>query len=205
MRTKLWFIATGILGLILVAQLAVSTSRPRNLVLYASWANSPKSLKEAHAIAKTIVLAEVIAVEQGDDLVVPVDGELNDEDRVPTQRVTLNVIKSYKGGAKTIDTVTLFQTGGVQTQVPTSDNGKELESNAAQVILEGDPLYVIGEQYLLMLEDGPNGMQRTISPEGRYLLQKDGSLKAMVDNAMTKEVVSKPAKALEQELTTPDK
>lgn len=205
MRTKLWFIATGILGLILVAQLAVSTSRPRNLVLYASWANSPKSLKEAHAIAKTIVLAEVIAVEQGDDLVVPVDGELNDEDRVPTQRVTLNVIKSYKGGDKTIDTVTLFQTGGVQTQVPTSDNGKELESNAAQVILEGDPLYVIGEQYLLMLEDGPNGMQRTISPEGRYLLQKDGSLKAMVDNAMTKEVVSKPAKALEQELTTPDK
>lgn len=205
MRTKLWFIATGILGLILVAQLAVSTSRPRNLVLYASWANSPKSLKEAHAIAKTIVLAEVIAVEQGDDLVVPVDGELNDEDRVPTQRVTLNVIKSYKGGDKTIDTVTLFQTGGVQTQAPTSDNGKELESNAAQVILEGDPLYVIGEQYLLMLEDGPNGMQRTISPEGRYLLQGDGTLKAMVDNDMTQEVVGKSAEALEQELAAPEK
>lgn len=151
-------------------------------------------------MARAIVLAEVIAVEQGKDLVVSVEGELNDQDRVPTQRVTLRVIKAYKGGSKANETLTLFQTGGMKAEAPASDSGKELESHAPQVILEGDPLYAMGEKYLLMLEAGPNGMQRTISPEGRYLQQGNGKLKAMVDNDVTREVVGKPAQALEQEL-----
>ncbi len=122
MRTKLWLIATSVLALALVAQLAVFASQPRSRVLHATWMNNPKSLKEARAMAKSIALVEVTAVEQGEDLVEPVKGEPNDEDRIPTQRVTVKVIKAYKGGFKADEVVTLFQTGGKKAQPPAVEN-----------------------------------------------------------------------------------
>jgi hypothetical protein len=34
---------------------------------------------------------------------------------------------------------------------------------------------------MLMLEDGPQGMLRTIAPEGRYRVESNGSVTPMVD------------------------
>lgn len=47
------------------------------------------------------------------------------------------------------------------------------------VSIEGDAAYNVGERYLLFLHKRPDGLYRTISPEGRYFLRADGSVMSM--------------------------
>ena len=52
-----------------VAQVAVYNSQPTTITMPASWAFHPQSLQEARNRAQSIVLAGVVAVQRGDDIV----------------------------------------------------------------------------------------------------------------------------------------
>ena len=176
MKTRLFWSATLLLALTLVGQVFFTSRQPAAFPVHASWSFAPKSFAEARQKADAIIRAEVLASEQGpDDVVTLKDGIVN---RLPARHVTLKVLKTYKGDLGVGQTVTLKQTGG-------------MEQNATRhvpLVLEGDPFYRAGEQYLLLLQRGQTGVLLTIAPEGRYQVQRDGVLKAMVDNATTREV-----------------
>lgn len=110
------------------------------------------------------------------------------------------MLQSYKGPAAVGQQLTLFQTGGTVAPPPPSTKpakGENLETEVHQVILDGDPLYSPGQQYLVMLEDGPAGTLRPVSPEGRYRYDPaNGKLDPMVHNSVTGEVSSKSLTAL---------
>ena len=202
MKTRLWLAATLVLTLAFVGQVLAYRSMSPSPTVHASWAFHPKSLREARERAQSIVLAEVVSVAAGPDIVSKVPAEPNGEARLPTQRITVSVLKSYKGSATAGQQLTLFQTGGTrQNTAPMIVNGKELPSNVQQVILEGDPQYQVGEQYLLLLEGGPDNTLRPVSPEGRYRVENGTNLTPMVQGEVAREIHGKGLNNLEQALT----
>lgn len=193
MRKHLLFLPVAALALMLGGQAAYYAIEPPTTTVHASWAFRPQSLGEARGKADSIVHAEVLKVERGNDIVTAAPGEPNNEDRIPTQRVTLKVLKSLKGPQKAGDTIELFQTGGLQLPSAPSDGPGKDQSRvqAKMVILEGDPLYQVGEQHLLMLDKGLGGMMKTVAPEGRYKVERGGTLSPAVDNAVTAQLRGK--------------
>lgn len=119
----------------------------------ATWVFHPRSLAETRQRATAIVTARVTAVTKGPDIVVAAPGEPNGEDRLETQRVTFEVLKTYKGKAG--DTITLFRTG-TDTKY-----------------IEGDRPYHVGETHLLFVEPKADeaGTFLVVAPEGRYQIQ----------------------------------
>ena len=167
---------------------------------HASWAFAPKDLNDAQAHATHIVEGDVVSVAAGPDIVTPAKGEPNDEDRIPTQHVQLKVTKSYKGNARSGQVLDLFQTGGLAAPTGQPDGKQGARVQTHLVLLSGDPLYKVGEHYLLMLEDGPRNQLRTISPEGRFKIESNGSVTPMVDNAVTAGVKGKALGELQRQL-----
>jgi len=167
---------------------------------HASWAFAPKDLNDAKGHAKQIVEGDVVSVAAGPDIVTPAKGEPNDEDRIPTQHVQLKVTKSYKGNAKSGDVLDLFQTGGLTAPTGQPDGKQGARVQTHIVLLSGDPLYKVGEHYLLMLEDGPRNQLRTISPEGRFRVESNGSVTPMVDNQVTAGVKGKALGELQRQV-----
>ena len=96
--------------------------------------------------------------------------------------------------------------GGKQGLSPDDPAPHRHERGASQgrgpkkIVLEGDPLYKAGEEYVLMLEDGPKGQLRPVSPEGRFKVEKGGKVTAMVDNEATREVHGKGVAELERKI-----
>jgi len=168
---------------------------------HASWAFHPNTMAEAQAKASTIVQGQVVSVAAGPDIVTFAKGEANDEDRIPTQHVQLKVSKVNKGNAKVGQILDVFQTGGLLAPTGQPDGKKAARVETHLTILAGDPLYTVGEQHLLMLEDGPNKMLRTISPEGRYKIEANGTLTPAVENEVTTTVKGKAVRELERQVT----
>jgi hypothetical protein len=167
---------------------------------HASWSFSPKDLKEARDHAPTIVEGDVVSVAAGPDIVTPAKGEPNDEDRIPTQHVQLKVSKVHKGNAKAGQVLDLFQTGGYEIPTDKADGKQGGRLQTHIVLLSGDPLYKVGERYLLMLEDGPRNQLRTISPEGRFRIESNGNVTPMVDNQVTSSVKGKALGELQRQV-----
>jgi hypothetical protein len=158
---------------------AASDQCPR---VNAAWVFQPESFEEARNKAKDVVQADVVAVEDGPPLGTPNANEPGDEEMIPTQKVTLRVTKAHKGSKQAGDMIELFQTGSACYQV------------------EHDPLYKAGEKYILMLDDGPKGMLKTVSPEGRIKKNADGTLETFVDDKATSKVKGKKLKDIEPAL-----
>lgn len=176
---------------------ASSTSAVR-----ASWTFTPHTSAEVRARAQSIVLGRIDTVTAGPDIVTAQPGEPGGLDRIPTRRVSVTVLTSYKGAAAAGQHLTLFQTGGTASQpaAPAKGSGAG-QSNVQQVVLEGDPDYRAGEQYLLMLEAGPQATLRPVSPEGRYLIDsRTGALTPMVRNEVTQQLAAQQLAALEPTL-----
>ena len=163
---------------------------PRYLPVMRLHGDTPprESFEEAVNQADLIVLADVKSVKQGPDFVLSSDQEPAHVGRVPTQRVTLNVVKVYQGDAAPGQTLILYQgyvgvTWVGKFQLPFF------------MIDENDPIYGRGERYLLMLipasipeEFKPHqpkpwqeGMVMIVSPEGRMRLNADGTLTSVLD------------------------
>jgi hypothetical protein len=201
-RQLLLWLPAAAFSLALVGQVAYYRFVETPVVeTHASWAFKPKNLTEAQAKAHTIVQGEVVSVSAGPDIVTKAPGEPNNEDRIPTQQIKLKVNKVEKGNAKVGQIVDVFQTGGIAAPSgqPDGKQGARIETHL--VLLSDDPLYKTGEQYLLMLEDGPKGLLRTISPEGRFRIESNGSVTPMVDNEVTAVVKGKQVSELERQVT----
>jgi hypothetical protein len=175
--------------------------QPPVVETHASWAFKPKNLAEAQAKAHTIVEGEVVSVAAGADIVTKAPGEPNNEDRIPTQQIKLKVNKVQKGNVKVGQVVDIFQTGGVTLPMGQPDGKQGARLQTHLVLLSDDPLYKAGEQYLLLLEDGPRGMLRSISPEGRYRIESNGTVTPMIDNDVTAVVKGKSLRELERQVT----
>jgi hypothetical protein len=146
-------LSASLLGLSLLAFAPSQVSNEAQW--HATWIYHPKTLGEAKAKASEVILARVSAVQAGPDIVVPVQGEPSGEDRIPTQRIRVEVLKSLKGTRAS--TLTIFHTG-TDTR-----------------FIEGDPGYQVGETYLFFVEpkaDEP-GTHLLIAPEGRYRVAND--------------------------------
>ncbi|MEP6816467.1 MAG: hypothetical protein ABI873_13035 [Marmoricola sp.] len=173
---------------------------PSSTTVHASWIFKPTSIRQLQARANSIALVKVLSTQAGPDIVTRQPGEPSGEDRIPTRRVNVEVLKSYKGSGVG-QRLTLFQTGGTVKSPPPpaqGTKGQEVpDSKVQQVILSGDPLYRAGEQYLVMLEAGPQGTLRTVSPEGRYRYDaRSGALTPMVKNTVTTRVSSTSLSAM---------
>jgi hypothetical protein len=199
-RLKLLIGAVVVLAVGIVGQLAIYRHQPTALPMTASWTFHPTTLREARDRAQSIVLAKVVSVRRGDDIVTQQSGEPDGVDRIPTQRITVEVVKAYKGPVAAGQELTLFQTGGTVLP-PAPAEGHHATTRVQQLVLEGDPRYEADEQYLLMLEPGPQGTLRTVSPEGRYRYAKGSeALTPMVKGAVASEVKDKRLSGLESTL-----
>ncbi|MCI0395684.1 MAG: hypothetical protein L0332_25090 [Chloroflexi bacterium] len=203
MKKLNFFVYGGVVVLLVTfaVQVAVINLNAPKSNAFASWIYHPETFETAVGDADLIVLANVIAVEAGNDIVHEAIGhEPEGEVRIPTQRITIEVVESYKGETKTGEQLVLFQTGGKRAEIIAQNEDSNQELNSPVMILEGDPLYKVGEQYLLLLVPGPDNLLRTISPEGRYLVEKDGTLTPMVANEATDVVHGKTVDELESVL-----
>jgi hypothetical protein len=150
-----------------------------------AWVFQPETFDDVKKKSKNIVEAEVVSIAEGEPLGTPTADEPGDTELIPTQKITLRVTKAHKGGKSAGQTIELFRTG--------SDC----------FVVEHDPAYKKGEQYLLMLDDGPKGMMKTVSPEGRYRKTADGSLEAVVPFAKAaKQLNGKKLADVQQELSS---
>lgn len=198
LRKHVWWMPGAVLAIALVGHIGYLRAQTTPRALHASWTLRPQSVEEARDKAQLVVHGEIVRVQNGDDLVVAAPGEPTGEDRVPTQRVTVRVGRALKGEVKDGQILTLFQTGGVQLPTDRPDGKQNERISARQVILDSDPLYQVGEQYLFMLDAGPKGMHKVVAPEGRYRIERSGRLAPMVDNDVTRAISGKPIGEVER-------
>ena len=183
MRKKLLWAVVALLALTMTVLIA---AWPRYLPVASMHGDPPprESFEEMVNRAELIVLADVKTVKQGPDFVSPISpGSVY---RVPTQRVTLEAVKVYKGEVAPGQMLTLYQDGVGVTWF-----------GIVQffMINENDPVYEPGERYALMLgpvsipeelkpfqpEPWQEGMFSVVYPEGRMRLNTDGTVMSMAD------------------------
>ena len=186
MKKKLLWAVVALLGITVAVLIA---AWPRNLPVETTHGEPPEfsSFEEIVDRAELIVLADVKAVKQGPDYVSPIIGE-STVYRAPTQRVTLEVVKVYKGDAAPGQTLTLYQ----------EDVGVRRSNQFPWLVFrinENDPVYERGERYVLILwpvpmgeeiklyqpEPWQEGMFSVIHPAGRMRLNADGTVTSVFD------------------------
>jgi len=201
MKKHLLWLPAAALTLALAGQFAVYRFSMPTITLHPSWAYNPRTMQEGGAKAQNIVHAEVVRVDRGKDIVTRLPEEPSGEDRIPTQLITVKVLKSLKGSLREGQLVQMFQTGGVVLPQVGPDGPKKEEARvlgARQVVLEGDPPYQVGEQHLLLLDQGPETLLKTIAPEGRFKVERDGTVTPTIENEATKGLKGRPLAELEK-------
>jgi len=177
-------VSLAALGVVVGAQAKSAPAERPTVTVNAVWDYHPATLAAARAKAEQVVQVTVVSVAAGPDIVTPAKGEPDGVDRIPTQRVTVSVLRAFKGSAKVGDQLTVFQTGGVvSTAVPGDTHPR--------MVVDGDPFYAAGEQHLLLLVPGPQGTLRIISPEGRYRIDAAGKLSSAVSGPVVAEATAK--------------
>ena len=207
---KIYFATVVVLVGLFVTQVSLKLTRKPDRVLMALWKNKPGSLPAAKRLSSVVVTGKVVKIERGEDFVVPAPGEPENEIRIPVEIVTIEVVKTHKGrerrgkkgkGAKK-QLIRVFHTGDSQAtsiaerpEPPASERPpkppggierpqiieKPPVGEAHSLLLHDDPIYTVGESYVLFLMDGPTvkvqGRPTTtkavISPEGRYQVVKN--------------------------------
>jgi hypothetical protein len=184
-KFRMLWAGVAALTLALVVQFTVYYTAGPTGTAHAVWAFQPKNFGEVVNKAQVVVEAQVVAVNKGPDIVMPVQAEPSGKVAIPTQHITVQVLKADKGAVSAGQQLTVFHTGG-PTNVPTdppAGAGKG-DPNAAPppsvqvnvLMLDDDPAYQVGERYFLLMEAGPDGTLRPVSPEGRYHINADSTL-----------------------------
>jgi len=200
-KKNLMWVGATLLALAVVALIA---AWPRYLPVMPLHGDPPprESFEEMVNLAELIVLADIASIKQGPDWVSPAGPP--HVTRVPTQRVTLEVVKVYQGDAAPGQTLTLYQGHvGVTWSGPLP----------FFMINENDPVYERGERYVLMLipvsmpeelkpyqsEPWQEGMFSVVYPEGRLRLNADGTVTSVLDSFGTN---GKTLEEIEEKIAT---
>ena len=161
------------LGATLVIQVALGSywnSQAPQRRLHASWVDSANTLKDGLDQSDHVILAEVIELRKGPDLVIPAAGEPGGEDRIPTTIAKFRVHKTYKGAPG--EFVELMQTGHSTDAVllpanpfpaqargnddRDNDEGKRKSKRTVQGLSKGSPtLPTTVDPRATLLEDDP--------------------------------------------------
>jgi hypothetical protein len=157
------------LGLSLGIQAIAEESEPAPQVASVVWNERPATVDELAADAAVLVEARVTAIADGPPLVSPHPDEAPDEGQIPTQRVALETITALDG--QIAPTFNVFKTG------------------SADVHLQGDPLYEVGEAYVLFLEpQGEPGTWIPVAPDGRLALDAEGEAEPVIAGPVARDL-----------------
>jgi LPXTG-motif cell wall-anchored protein len=202
-----WWGVVGILTLALVGQFVVYRLDHPATHGHAAWYFTPVDFNDVLNHASTVVEVKVIASAPGPDIVTKLAEEPSGEDRIPTENITVEVQGVDKGQAATGQQLIIFRTGGDHPTFPNppprlpgsnQSNTKEPPpANVVEFMVDGDPQYQPGQLYFLALEAGPNNTMRPVSPEGRYLINADGSVTAVTDSDIAQSVETHSLKDLQ--------
>ena len=145
--------------------------RPPNA--FAEWEHKPQNLAQAKGLSDQIVLGTVRGAQPGQPYTSEVAGEPGGTVIYPTQNVTVRVDEAIKGPAREGGVVTIERAG---------------DSEGCHRVA-GDPPYEVGQQYVLLLENGRGGRPgHVISPAGRLQVALNNALRAVEDNPVARDV-----------------
>jgi len=65
-----------------------------------------------------------------------------------------------------------------------ADPNRPAQAQVKLFLLAEDPAYQVGQNYLLALTDGPNNTQRPVAPEGRLIVNPDGTVTSVAESAV---------------------
>jgi hypothetical protein len=115
MKKHFWWVTAAVLAVALAGQFLVYYKAQPVIATHASWAFQPNSFQEVVNEAKAVVTGQVVSVQKGPDIVVPVKGEPTGQDVIPTEQVSFRVNSVQKGNAAANQQITVFRTGGEVT------------------------------------------------------------------------------------------
>jgi hypothetical protein len=176
-----------ILGLfiVLLAQLTfLAQHKHAARPAHAAWAFNPQTLAAARDKASAIVIGKVVAIQQAPDTVVSVPGEPDGVVHMPSQRISVEILKQLKGKMRGNLVIDRY--------------GTDTRSIA------DDPPYKLGEIYALFVEpkESEPGTYFTIAPAGRYRITNNKlELMPHVAVPFATELRGKDVAALEHALT----
>ena len=204
--------------------------------MIAEWKERPTSLDDAESLADEVIIGRVIKIEHADDLVARAPRREGDV-HIPVEVITIEVESKIKGksnGQREI--IRLFHTGhsdarSMLTQkapdkkvakpeaddldykgtklVPLSKRPKAPTGQGSLLLsLHEDPLYKIGEKYVLFVKRGPDlkikgktvATEALISPEGRYRISNN-KLTPMVNRGFTARLRGKGITQLQTDIS----
>lgn len=143
------------------------------------WEPRPNSVNELADETTVLVEAEVIGIETGPDLVSQSPADSAAEHAIPTQRILFSTLEVLSGQAPS--TFKLFKTG------------------SPDMHLKGDPLYRVGERYVLFLEPhGESGTYIPSAPDGRVELDAHGQADPVIGGPVAAELEGKTTEQIER-------
>ncbi len=153
--------------------------------IHAAWYHNPRTLRETSRIATNIVVATVTDLSDG----APIVNRLKDGyvSRIPTQRVSFDIVSNRKGSLAENETFVLFQNGNEENR------------------FDEDPSYKVGHSYLMFLTPRADGTYLVVSPHGRYEITNKGLVPATekgfagsLKGASIEDVISDVTRGLEE-------
>jgi hypothetical protein len=164
------------LGISAVAQ----ETEPAPQVASVVWNERPETVEELAADATVLVEARVTGIQAGPELLSPHPDLPADEAGIPTQRIVFETVEVLDGQIP--PTFKLFKTG------------------SRDLYLQGDPLYAVGESYVLFLEpQGEAGTWIPAAPDGRLELDAQGEADPVISGPVSDDLEGKTPEEIEEE------
>jgi hypothetical protein len=144
------------------------------------WNERPETVEELAEAATVLVEARVTAIEDGPELLSPHPDLPADEPGILTQRIVFEAVEVLDGQIPA--TFKLFKTG------------------SPELYLQGDPLYAVGESYVLFLEpQGEAGTWIPAAPDGRLELDAQGEADPVISGPVSDDLEGMTPEEIEQE------
>jgi hypothetical protein len=153
---------------------------PAPQVASVTWDDRPESVEELADDATVLVEATVTGIADGPELLSPHPDLPADEAGIPTQRISFETVKVLDG--QIAATFNVFKTG------------------SSDLYLQGDPLYAVGESYVLFLEpQGEAGTWIPAAPDGRLELDAQGEADPVISGPVADDLEGKTPEEIEEE------
>lgn len=238
--TKILTKAAAVLLAVLMIQIWLLYSTKPGPLMIAQWIDQPGSLDDLESLADEVVVARVVKIRHADDLMAtspkPDDGSKPEIIRIPVEVITLEIKRKAKGKKKEgKEIIEVFHTGHSDAVSPAKrkapskkeapkkpkdgiDKNKAAKASKDEAVesnpinlLEDDPAYKVGEDYLLFIvKEGPKlkvkgkSVQTSaiVSPEGRYKVSKTNKLDPVRKRGFAGKYKGKDVADIETEVAT---